>query len=125
MILEIHQLPQWTERWQLEPGNSSLSGRSISICSCQLFTFCLLTHLYFQLGPGRVLIIVVVSVDVHKIKMAAPCISLPPELTESLGDQSYITKAEYTAQLEDEVSFPKHVMVDVIEKSTTGWWTIR
>jgi len=54
------------------------------------------------------------------------CASLPdPELTESLGEQSYITKAEYMAQLEDEVSFPKHAMVDVIEKSITGWWTIR
>ena len=53
------------------------------------------------------------------------CVSLPPELTDSPGEQSYLTKAEYTAQLEDEVSFPKHVMVDVIEKSITGWWTIR
>lgn len=53
------------------------------------------------------------------------CASLPPELTDSPGEQSYLTKAEYMAQLEDEVSFPKHVMVDVIEKSITGWWTIR
>lgn len=43
----------------------------------------------------------------------------------SSGEQSYLTEAEYTAQLEDEVSFPKQVMVDVIEKSITGWWTIR
>ena len=46
-------------------------------------------------------------------------------MTESVGAQNYIAKMAYTAQLDDEVSFPKHARVEVIEKSVTGWWTVR
>ena len=48
-----------------------------------------------------------------------------PVMTESVGAQNYIAKMAYTAQLDDEVSFPKHARVEVIEKSVTGWWTVR
>ena len=39
--------------------------------------------------------------------------------------QKYVAKEAYTAQLEDEISFPKNATIEVIEKSITGWWNVR
>ena len=37
----------------------------------------------------------------------------------------YYTKVDYTAHLEDEISFPKGVAVKLLSKSVLGWWTVR
>ena len=54
---------------------------------------------------------------------------LPIGFRESVlvGDygQKYMAKDSYTAQLDDEISFPKNAAVEVIEKSITGWWRVR
>lgn len=39
--------------------------------------------------------------------------------------ERYITVEEYTAEEEDELSFPKGVVVDVLQKSLDGWWLIK
>lgn len=39
--------------------------------------------------------------------------------------EHYITVEEYTAEEEDELSFPKGVVVDVLQKSLDGWWLIK
>lgn len=39
--------------------------------------------------------------------------------------EHYITVEEYTAEEEDELSFPKGVTVVVLQKSLDGWWLIK
>ena len=39
--------------------------------------------------------------------------------------ERYITIEKYTAEEEDELSFPKGVTVDVLQKSLDGWWLIK
>ena len=39
--------------------------------------------------------------------------------------ERYITVEKYTAEEEDELSFPKGVTVDVLQKSLDGWWLIK
>ena len=57
--------------------------------------------------------------------------SLPPSLPPSLSLDSpldvlhYVTIEKYTAEEEDEISFPKGVTVDVLQKSLDGWWLIK
>lgn len=43
----------------------------------------------------------------------------------TLDVEHYITVEEYTAEEEDELSFPKGVVVDVLQKSLDGWWLIK
>ena len=40
-------------------------------------------------------------------------------------EEEYYSKEEYVAELEDEVSFPKGVAIEVLKKSLFGWWTVR
>ena len=55
------------------------------------------------------------------------CISPTAESKELFGVplQKYVAKEAYTAQFEDEISFPKNATIEVIEKSITGWWNVR
>lgn len=47
-------------------------------------------------------------------------------ITYSLLDiEQYSTVAPYAAEEEDEVSFPQAVVVEVLQKSLTGWWLVR
>ena len=39
--------------------------------------------------------------------------------------QKYVTMQSYVAQEEDEVSLPKGVTVEVVEKALSGWWKIK
>ena len=39
--------------------------------------------------------------------------------------QPYITLEAYEADLDDEISFPKDVIVEAIHKHLDGWWIIR
>ena len=39
--------------------------------------------------------------------------------------EHYVTIEKYTAEEEDELSFPKGVTVDVLQKSLDGWWLIK
>ena len=39
--------------------------------------------------------------------------------------EKYVTVDAYATEEEDELSFPKGVMVDVLQKSLDGWWLIR
>ena len=39
--------------------------------------------------------------------------------------EKYITMASYTAEENDEISFPAGVVIMVIYKSLTGWWMIK
>jgi hypothetical protein len=39
--------------------------------------------------------------------------------------EHYVTIERYTAEEEDELSFPKGVTVDVLQKSLDGWWLIK
>ena len=39
--------------------------------------------------------------------------------------EKYTTVDAYTAEEEDELSFPKGVMVDVLQKSLDGWWLVK
>ena len=39
--------------------------------------------------------------------------------------EHYITIEKYTAEEQDELSFPKGVKVDVLQKSLDGWWLIK
>lgn len=39
--------------------------------------------------------------------------------------QKYVTTQNYTAQEEDEVSLPKGVTVEVVEKALSGWWKVK
>jgi len=40
-------------------------------------------------------------------------------------EEEYYSKEEYVARMEDEVSFPEGVTIEVINKSISGWWTVR
>ena len=42
-----------------------------------------------------------------------------------LAAEKYITVAPYTAEEEDEISFPGNAVAEVIQKSLTGWWFIK
>ena len=46
-------------------------------------------------------------------------------LTPTPDIEKYVTVDAYTTEEEDELSFPKGVMVDVLQKSLDGWWLIR
>ena len=46
-------------------------------------------------------------------------------VTVSTDVERYITIEMYTAEEEDEISFPKGVTVDVLQKSLDGWWLIK
>ena len=37
----------------------------------------------------------------------------------------YITMTAFNAQIETDISFPECVVVDVVNRSLTGWWKIR
>ena len=37
----------------------------------------------------------------------------------------FYAKCEYSADLEDELSFPKGAEIEIINKSISGWWTGR
>ena len=39
--------------------------------------------------------------------------------------ETYITLEAYEADLPDEISFPKDVIVEAIHKLLDGWWIIR
>ena len=46
-------------------------------------------------------------------------------LSVSTDVERYLTIEKYTAEEEDEISFPKGVTVDVLQKSLDGWWLIK
>jgi hypothetical protein len=62
-----------------------------------------------------------------------PCSYLEPlnggqeedDTISSLDVEHYVTIERYTAEEEDELSFPKGVTVDVLQKSLDGWWLIK
>ena len=39
--------------------------------------------------------------------------------------EKYLTVEKYSAEEEDELSFPKGVTVDVLQKSLDGWWLVK
>ena len=39
--------------------------------------------------------------------------------------ERYVSIEKYTAEEVDEISFPKGVTVDVLQKSLDGWWLIK
>ena len=39
--------------------------------------------------------------------------------------EKYQTLAPYTAEEDDEISFPQSAVAEVLQKSLTGWWLIR
>lgn len=61
-----------------------------------------------------------------------PCSYLEPlkvgqedDTISSLDIEKYVTVEKYTAEEDDELSFPKGVTVDVLQKSLDGWWLIK
>jgi hypothetical protein len=44
--------------------------------------------------------------------------------TSSLDKEKYTTVAPYVAEEDDEISFAKETIVEVLQKSLTGWWLI-
>ena len=47
------------------------------------------------------------------------------KITNRCAGQPYITLEAYEADLDDEISFPKDVIVEAIHKHLDGWWIIR
>ena len=49
----------------------------------------------------------------------------PPPHTHTTDIEKYLTVEAYVAEEEDELSFPKGVTVDVLQKSLDGWWLVK
>ena len=50
---------------------------------------------------------------------------LSPPLPPPADIEKYITVEKYVAEEDDEMSFPKGVTVDVLQKSLDGWWLVK
>ncbi len=51
--------------------------------------------------------------------------SCPPPHTIQEDIEHYYTVDNYRAEEEDEISFKKGVVVDVLKKSLNGWWVVK
>lgn len=45
-------------------------------------------------------------------------------LSEGVGEK-YVATASYCGEYQEDISFPEGAMVEILEKSASGWWMIR
>jgi len=39
--------------------------------------------------------------------------------------EEYVAKVSYQGEQKEDVSFPKHARLEVLEKNESGWWMVR